>query len=160
MFFRAARSASGQKGAIQGIEFRFQKKLCESWVGLIGPTVIQAHLRIARKLGFAAAKAMIDERHHAQLGICIRHDTHGTAGLDLAILSTELRAVGVKLDFRFISNPAQRLTSNRPHFVVAEITNVIELAPAVAREIFAPAGYIQAAPAAVAGTGARDHHIV
>jgi hypothetical protein len=160
MFVRAAGSASRQKRAAPGIEFRLQEELCESRVGLIGPTVIQAHLRIAHKLDFAAAKAVIDERHRAYLGICIRHDTHSIASLDVAITSTELRAVGVKLGFRFISDPAQRLTSNRPHAVVAEVTDVIELAPAVARGIFAPAGYIQAAPSAVASAGTRDHHIV
>jgi N-terminal domain of reverse transcriptase len=95
-----------------------------------------------QKIDFATAKAVIDERHHAYLGICIRHDTHGTAGLDVAIPSTELHAVGVKLDFRFISAPAQRLTSNRPHAAVAEVTDVTELTPAVARGIFAPTGYI------------------
>ena len=60
MLVRAAGSASGQKCAAPGIEFRLQKQLCESRVGLIGPTVIQTHLRIARQFEFAVAKAVID----------------------------------------------------------------------------------------------------
>src|SRR4030095_15243277 len=88
------------------------------------------------------------------------HDTNRTAGLDVAIPSTKLGAVGVKVEFEFISGLEQRLDANRPHAVVAEITNVIELAPTVARGIFAPAGYIQVAPGAVASAGARDHHAV
>jgi hypothetical protein len=44
--------------------------------------------------------------------------------------------------------------------VVAEVTDVIELAPTVARDILAPASYIQVAPSAVACAGARDHHAI
>ena len=152
--------ASGQKCAAPGIEFRLQKELCESRVGLIRLTVIQTHLRIARQFKFAGAIAVIDQRHRAYLGICIRHDTNSTAGLDIAIPSTKLGAIGVKLGCAFISGLRQWLNANRPQAVVAEVTNVIELAPTVARGIFAPAGYIQVAPGAVACAGGRDHHAV
>ena len=80
------------------MEFRFQKKLCKSGVSLIRLPVIQTHLRIARQFKFAGATAVIDQRHHAYLGICIRHDTNNTAGLDIAIRSTKLGAIGVKLE--------------------------------------------------------------
>ena len=80
--------------------------------------------------------------------------------LDVTIPSTELRAVGVKLECTFIGGLRQRLNANRPQAFVAEVTDVIELAPTVARGIFAPTGYIQVAPGAVACAGARDHHAV
>src|SRR5512132_1805328 len=158
MLLRAAGSASGQECATPEIEFRLEKELCESRVGLIRPTVIQTHLRIARQFKFAGATAVIDQRHRAYLGICIRHDTNNTAGLDIAIPSTKLGAIGVKLECAFISGLRQRLNANRPQAFVAEVTNVIELAPTVPRGVFAPAGYIQAAPGAVACAGGRDHH--
>ncbi|KAG0505864.1 MAG: hypothetical protein Udaeo_07710 [Candidatus Udaeobacter sp.] len=66
----------------------------------------------------------------------------------------------MKLECAFISGLRQRLNANRPQAFVAEVTNVIELAPTVARGVFAPAGYIQVAPGAVAGAGGRDHHAV
>ena len=44
--------------------------------------------------------------------------------------------------------------------VVAEVTEVVELAPTVAHDILAPASYIQVAPSAVACAGARDHHAI
>jgi hypothetical protein len=128
-------------------------------VGLIGPTVIQTHLRIARQFEFAVATAVIDERHRAYLSICIRHDENVTAGLDVAIPSTKLGAVGVKVELRFCGL-VERLTANRPQSVVAEVTDVTELPPTVAGSIFAPSGYIQVAPGAVASAGARDHHAI
>src|SRR4030095_17157802 len=54
----------------------------------------------------------------------------------------------------------KRLNANGPHAVFGEVTDVVELPPAVARAIFAPAGYVQSAPGAIASAGARDHHIV
>ncbi|KAG0505863.1 MAG: hypothetical protein Udaeo_07700 [Candidatus Udaeobacter sp.] len=85
LLLRAAGSASGQECAAPGIEFRLQKELCESRVSLIRLTVIQTHLRIARQFKFAGAAAVIDQRHRAYLGICIRHCTNNTVGLDFAI---------------------------------------------------------------------------
>jgi hypothetical protein len=80
------------------MEFRFQKKLCESGVSLIRLPEIQTHLRIACQFKFAGAVAMIDQRQGAYLGICIRHYTDNTPGLDIAIPSTKLGAIGVKLE--------------------------------------------------------------
>src|SRR4029450_11987605 len=142
------------------IEFRRQKELCESRVSLIGLTVIQTYLRIARQFKFAGTAAVIDQRHRAYLGICIRHDTNNTPGLDIAIPSTKLGAIGVKLVCAFISGLRQRLSANRPQAFVAEVANVIELPPTVARGVFPPAVYTEAAPAAVASPGGRDHHAV
>src|SRR4030095_12662143 len=155
MLLHAAGSASGQECAAPGIEFRLQKKLCESRVSLIRFTVIQTYLRIARQFKFAGATAVIDQRHRAYLGICIRHDTNSAEGLDIAIRSMKLGAIGVKLECAFISGLRQRLNTNRPQAFVAEVTNVIELAPTVACGVFAPAGYIQVAPCAVACAGGR-----
>jgi hypothetical protein len=80
------------------MEFRFQKKLCESGVSLIRLPVIQTHLRVARQFKFAGAVAMIDQRHLADLGICVRHYTNNTPRFDIAIPSTKLGAIGMKLE--------------------------------------------------------------
>jgi hypothetical protein len=109
---RGAGSASGQKCATPGIEFRLQEQLCESRVGLIGLMVIQTQLRIARQFEFAVAKPVIDQRHRSYLCICIRHDTNGAARLDVAIPSTKFGAVGVEVEFGFIRGLAQRLKAN------------------------------------------------
>ena len=66
----------------------------------------------------------------------------------------------MKLKGAFICGLWQRLQANRPHAVVADVSDVVELAPTVACYIFAPAGYIQLAPGAVACAGARDHYAV
>ena len=80
------------------MEFRFQKKLCESGVSLIRLPVIQTHLCIACQFKFAGAVAMIDQRHRADLGICVRHYTNNTPRFDIAVPSTKLGAIGVKLE--------------------------------------------------------------
>ena len=98
MLLRAAGSASGQECAASGIEFRLEKELCERRVSLIRLTVIQTHLGIARQFKFAGAIAVIDQRHRAYLGICIRHNTNNTVGLHIAIPSTKLGVIGVKLE--------------------------------------------------------------
>jgi hypothetical protein len=46
--------------------------------------------------------AVIDQRDLAYLGICIRQDTNSAAGLDVAIPSTKLGAIRVKLERTFI----------------------------------------------------------
>jgi hypothetical protein len=98
MLLRAAGSASGQECAAPGIEFRLQKELCESRVSLVRLTVVQTHLRIARQFKFAGAVGVIDQSYRADFGICIRHDTNNTPGLDIAIPSTKFGAIGVKLE--------------------------------------------------------------
>jgi hypothetical protein len=117
MLVRAAGSASGQECAATRIELCLQKQLCESGVGVIGSTVIQTYLRIARQFKFAGATAVIDQRYRAYLGICVRHDTNGAAGFNVTIPSTKLGAIGMKLGCTFISGLRQRLSANRPHAV-------------------------------------------
>jgi hypothetical protein len=80
------------------MEFRFQKKLCESGVRLIRLPVIQTHLRIARQFKFAGAVTVIDQCHCAYLGICVRCYTNNAPRIDIAIRSTKLGAIGVKLE--------------------------------------------------------------
>ena len=111
---RGAGSAANHKCTAVRNEFRFKKQFSESRVGLIGPPAQQTHLGVARQLEFGVATAMIDQRHRAQLRICIRHHTNGTAGLDVAIPSTKLGAVSVKLEFRVIGGLPQGLAANRP----------------------------------------------
>jgi hypothetical protein len=142
------------------MEFRFQKKLCESGVSVIRLPVIETHLGIARDFKFAGPVAMVDQRQGADLGICIGHYTNNTPRLDFAIPSTKLRAIGVKLECVFIRGLRQRLSANRPHAFVVKVANVTKLAPAIARGVFAPAGDVQIAPTAVTGAGGRDHHVV
>src|SRR6185369_1651325 len=101
MLICPAGPASSQKCAATRIELCLQKQLCESGVGLIGPTVIQRPLRITRHLKSPRAMAVIDQRHRAYLGICIRHDTNSAAGLDVAVPSTKLGAIRVKLERTF-----------------------------------------------------------
>jgi hypothetical protein len=67
-------------------------------VSLIRLPVIQTHLCIACQFKFAGAVAMIDQRHRADLGICIRHYTNNTPRFDIAIPSTKLRTIGMKLE--------------------------------------------------------------
>ena len=81
-------------------------------MGLIGAPVVQTHFRIARQLEFALATAMIDERHRTHFSVAIRHDSDGTACLDIAVPSPELGAVGVKLKPGFIGGLEQRLNAN------------------------------------------------
>jgi hypothetical protein len=106
MFVGPAWPAPREKSVATVIEFRLQEQLCECRVSLVGPTIIQGHLRIARKLDFTTAWAVIDERDEAYLGICVRHNTNGTASFDLAIPSLKHSAVGVKLGFVFIGGLA------------------------------------------------------
>ena len=160
LLVRASGPAPGHQRAVARIETRFQEQLRKSRMGLIGATVVQTHFRVARQLEFAVTTAMIDERHRAYFSVGIRHDSDGTARLDIAIPSPELGAVGVKLESGFIGGLGQRLTANRPCAAGADLTDVTELTPTVARGIFAPAGHIEAAPGAVASAGTRDHHAV
>ena len=102
LLVRAPGPAPGHQRAVARIETRFQEQLRKSRMGLIGATVVQTHFRVARQLEFAVTTAMIDERHHAYFSVGIRHDSDGTARLDIAIPSPELGAVGVKLESGFI----------------------------------------------------------
>ena len=100
-FLCATGPASRQKHAAR-IEFRFQKQLCKSGMSSVRSTVIQAHFRVARQFDFVAATTVIDQRNRTDLGICIRRDTNGTAGFDVAIAPAKLDMVSVKVEVRWI----------------------------------------------------------
>src|SRR5262249_11709543 len=119
-------------------------------------TVVQAYFCVAGQLQFAGPTAVIDNRHRAHLGIGVRHDANGPTRFDVAVQTMEFSFVSMKLEVVFISGPAQRLISKGPGLVVSQATDVTELAPAIARHIFAPAGDIKATPRADSGPGGRN----
>ena len=156
----AARPPSCQQRSAWRIEFRLQKQLGERGVSLVGPAGIQAHLCVARHLEVVTALAVIDQRDHTQLGIGVGHDADGTASLHVAIASMELGAAGADVEVGWVARVDQRLRADRPGAVVAKVADVDELAPTIARGVFAPPGDIEVAPGAGAGTGTRDQHAV
>jgi hypothetical protein len=138
------------------IELRFQKQFDERRVSLVSATVVQAYLCIGGQFQLAGPTAVIGKRHRAHLGISVWRDANSPTRFDVAVQPTEISPVSLKPELVFISRPAQRLMSNRPKFVVGEVTDVTELTPAIARPIFAPAGDIKAPPRAGSGPSRRD----
>src|SRR5688572_7513938 len=129
-------------------------------MGLIASAVVQTHLETARHLELSRAKAVIGQRQRAYLGIQLRDDTDGTAGLDVPMPPAEVGAVGLKIEYSFVRGFSQRFYPHRPDPAVAQVTDVMELAPAVARGVLPPAGHVEVTPRAVAGPRVRDHHVV
>jgi hypothetical protein len=150
LLVRAPGAASGEERACSGLESRLEEELREGRVGLIGPAAVQANLEKARHLDLAPASAVIDERQRAYLGVRIRRDTDRAAGLDVAVPPMELGAVGSRIESGCVRGLSRRLDAHRPGPADARIANVMDVAPAVARDVFAPARHIKASPRAVA----------
>src|SRR5437588_2826031 len=154
--FGAPGSPTGQQSAGRFIELRFQKELRECRVSLVSTAVIQAYLCIAGQFQLAGPATVIDKRHHAHLGIDVRHDANGPPRFDVAVEMSEFSLVSVKRVFAFIAGLAQRLISNGPDLAGSQVTDVAELTPAIARQIFAPARDIQTSPHAGSGASSGD----
>src|SRR5205807_1817301 len=97
-----------------------------------GPVVLDRRARGSMAAGLAT---VIDKRHHAHLGIDVRHDANGPPRFDVAVEMSEFSLVSVKRVFAFIAGLAQRLISNGPDLAGSQVTDVAELTPAIARQI-------------------------
>jgi hypothetical protein len=132
---RRVQISASRSGTLRGLD----EEVAEGRVREVGIVRRQHDLRVAGQLDRPVAGAKVRDHHPPQLGVVFgRHDDLGPR-LDPVVHAAEDGAVGREGDLVLLGLPAGGLVGRGPDAPALEVADVAEAAPAVGRDVLAPA---------------------
>jgi hypothetical protein len=130
--------------------FGLKKELGKCRMRLVGAARIEGDLSIACKVQRSLSVAAIGQSDAADFRVGVRHDRDLVTSLNVSVAAADDCPTGAQVRLVVIGVSSEGLSANGPSAAIVQIADVTELAPAVARAIFSPAGYVYPIPDAVA----------
>ena len=159
-FIVPTRASGADDGLLVGHQLGLHEQIAEGRMQLIGNGWCQHHFRVAGDLDRALLARAVGDAQAAQLDVVFgRHRDFGMR-LVTVLAAAEL-GLGVGED-RFVAfdRHCARLVRSRPELAAADVAQVAEAAPVVARAVLAPARDRHVLRAAVTTAGAAEHDVV
>ena len=157
---RRATPPRRQDGADLGEILSLHEKFGKDRVRRVGGGRRQHQLCVGGELDVPGLAARIRDRYAADFGVVLWRDDNVEGRGDRSVAPGELGAILGERDFVTVRFDAARLIARGPQLAALHVAQEHVGAPVVAGDVFAPARDRKIAPAAVSGTGARQHHCI
>src|SRR5260370_28892708 len=141
-------------------ELCFYEQLGEGWMRGVCSRGRQHDLGEGCNFDLAIACAEIRNRYAANLCVSLRRNCDLERGRDRPVLPHYFRSILGKYDLVTIRLDAARLVSRRPCFAAEHVAQKDIGAPGIAGNVLSPTSDREIPPAAITGTGSRDHHCI